>query len=176
MNVEEKALGFVLGSLSPGERDEVARERLYNNALDREVRSLERLYASLPSTEPDAPPPPDLWSQIRGSLEREQSELAGKHIEECGSGEWQPHGAGIEFKPLWSQKAILIRCNPGAVEERHDQPSDEDEHIIVLAGDLNIGGRAFGLGDYIRVPAGTIHERMSSTGGCILFTEYAAAG
>lgn len=107
-------------------------------------------------------------------MQRERSALAGKHVQDCGDGEWQVHGPRIEFKPLWSGNAILIRCNPGAVEERHEQPEDLDEHILVMAGDLDIGGRRFSTGDYVRVPAGATHQRMETHGGCLLFTEYLA--
>ena len=70
---------------------------------------------------------------------------------------------------------MLIRCAPGGVEPEHNQPTDEDEHIIVIAGDLHMGGRSFSTGDYIFVPAASVHQPMHSTGGCILFTQYKLA-
>ena len=47
MSIEDKAIGYVLGSLSPEERDSVASERLFNASLDREISSVERLYSGL---------------------------------------------------------------------------------------------------------------------------------
>lgn len=176
MGSEDRATAYVLGALSPGERDEVARERLYNSALDEHIQMAEQLFAGLqPEEVTDAQyvhrPAAD-WSRIKQALRQEQAALAGKHVQECGDGTWQLHGPRIEFKTLWSDGAILIRCNPGAFEDTHDQPSDLDEHILVIAGDLDIGGRIFGTGDYVRVPAGTVHQRMETHGGCLLFTEY----
>jgi hypothetical protein len=173
-SIKDKAIGYVMGSLSIEERDAVGRERLYHGALDEEIRSAEQLFAGLHQDEADGTDHADLWGRISDALEQEKRDLAGKYVEECSAGEWQEHGPRIEFKPLWSDKAILIRCNPGAIEEAHDQPEDDDEHILVIAGDLDVGGRVFGTGDYIRVPAGTQHRRMSTRGGCILFTEYRA--
>lgn len=176
MSIEDKARGYVLGSLSPEEREGVTRERLYNAQLDGEIILVEQLYAGLvPDQEPDVAKS-DVWDRISDAIEEEKSALAGKYAEDCSSGEWQEHGHLIEFKTLWSDKAVLIRCNPGAVEEAHDQPADDDEHILIVAGDLNVGGRIFGTGDYIRVPAGVRHQRMTTQNGCILFTEYVAAG
>lgn len=174
MSTEEKATAYVLGALSPGERDEVERERLYNGELDAQIALAEQLFAGLQPSEPDAGLPKRNWPGIVQALNREQMALAGKHVQECSDGDWQEHGPRIEFKQLWSDNAILIRCNPGAFEGRHEQPDDSDEHIIVIAGDLNIGGRRFGTGDYIRVPAGGIHEPMETQGGCLLFTAYIA--
>ncbi len=172
MTIEEKAVGYVLGSLSDAEREAVARERLYHSALDKEIRLTEQTYGGLQFDESDVAVSDVMWSRISGAVAREKSALATKSIEDCESGSWQVHGPGIEFKQLWSDGALMIRCNPGAMEEMHDQPADLDEHILVLAGDLVISGRVFGIGDYIRVPAGTSHQPMETRGGCLLFTEY----
>ncbi|WP_164975548.1 cupin domain-containing protein [Sphingobium fluviale] len=179
MSIEDRATAYAMGSLSPGERDEIARERLYNSELDEHISLAEQLFAGLEAGEAPAPTASRLssesWSRIEAAMSREQAALAGKHAQECSDGDWRVHGPRIEFKPLWSESAILIRCNPGAVEERHDQPPDLDEHILVIAGDLDIGGRRFGTGDYVRVPAGSVHQHMETHGGCLLFTEYLAA-
>jgi ChrR Cupin-like domain len=172
MTIDDKAIDYVLGTLSAPEREEVSRERLYNADLDKEIGLAERLYARLQPEASDDQVSSGMWNRISTALQTEQDALAGKYIEDCVSGNWQEHGPRIEFKPLWSDAAILIRCNPGAVEDSHDQPLDQDEHILVIAGELDVGGRIFGTGDYIRVPAGSIHMRMSTRSGCILFTEY----
>lgn len=175
MSNEDRATAYVLGSLSPGERDEITRERLYNTELDEHIRLAEQLFTGLQADTAGIRVPERTWAKVEQALVRENEALADKQVQECGDGDWQIHGVGIEFKPLWSGNAILIRCNPGAVEEPHDQPLDLDEHILVVAGDLDIGGRKFGTGDYICVPAGTIHQRMATLGGCMLFTEYCAS-
>lgn len=174
MSIEERATAYVLGALSPGERDEVAREKLYNVELAEQIGFAEQLFAGL---QPDDAPAPCMrrdFARIAGAVHRETAELRDKQVEACSDGDWQPYAQRIDVKPLWSPDVILIRCNPGAVEDVHDQPSDRDEHILVIAGDLDIGGRRFGTGDYIRVPAGSVHARMETHGGCLLFTEYCA--
>lgn len=174
MSTEDRATAYVLGALSPGERDEVARERLYNGDLDEHIEMAELLFVGFQPEVVGARLPSANWSRVKQAMKREQAALGGKHVQECGDGDWQVHGPRIEFKPLWSGGAILIRCNPGAIEEPHAQPSDLDEHILVIAGDLDIGGRRFSTGDYVRVPAGSLHQRMETHGGCLLFTEYLA--
>lgn len=173
MCIEEKSIAYVLGELSPAEREGIDRERLYNRDLDREIRRFELIMADLGVNAAEARASETLWSRIADAVARERSDLAGKVTGDCIDGDWQVHGPGIEFKLLWSPKAMLIRCVPGAFEDAHLQPDDDDEHIVVLAGDLQIGGRCFGTGGYICVPAGSQHVQMSTSGGCILFTEYA---
>ncbi|MCC7394021.1 MAG: cupin domain-containing protein [Sphingomonadaceae bacterium] len=171
MSNEEKATAFVLGSLSNAERDEVMRERLYNRELDEHIALAERLYAGLQPTQTACAHSGD-FARIADALAREVDALGGKHVEECADGAWQTHNSKIEFKSLWAATAVLIRCNPGALEEAHSQPDDLDEHILVVAGDLDIAGRRFATGDYIRIPAGTRHPHMQTHGGCLLFTNY----
>lgn len=175
MSIEDKAIGYVLGSLSPEERDSVARERLFNASLDKEISSVERLYSGLLRHDEMEMPTKDIWSRITGAVAKENAALADIFVEDCRSGDWQDYAPSIETKILWSDKAILIRCNPGAVEEEHAQPVDEDEHILVVAGDLNVAGRIFGTGDYLRVPASAVHKKMTTERGCLLFTEYVPA-
>lgn len=175
MSIEDKAIGYVLGSLSPEERDSVARERLFNTGLDKEISSVQRLYSGLLRHNEIEHSVKDIWSRITVAIANEDAALADIFVEDCRSGDWQDYAPLIETKTLWSDKAILIRCNPGAVEEEHDQPVDEDEHILVVAGDLNVAGRIFGTGDYLRVPANAVHKKMTTERGCLLFTEYVAA-
>jgi ChrR Cupin-like domain len=175
MSIEDKAIGYVLGSLSPEERDSVARERLFNTGLDKEISSVERLYSGLQRKDEIEIPVKDMWSRIAGAVAKENAALADVFVENCQSGDWQEYAPSIETKILWSDKAILIRCNPGAVEDEHDQPVDEDEHILVVAGDLRVAGRIFGTGDYLRVPASAVHNKMTTERGCLLFTEYVPA-
>lgn len=174
-SIEDKANGYVLGSLSAEQREAIARERLYNSELDEQIRSNELLFADFQAGKGEASVSSGLWARISDSMHHQQFIFGNVGVEECSDGSWSYHGPGIEFKPLWSDKVILIRCNPGAVEESHQQPADDDEHIMIVAGDVIIGGRVFGTGDYICIPAGSTHQRMSTNQGCLLFTEYKTA-
>lgn len=175
----DRASSFVLGTLSADARASVARERLFNRDLDNEIIALERVYAAATAqavstaTASDAAITPNIWSRIEGAVVAEAQALSGVALEGFCDGGWAPHAApGIDFKQLWDENTILIRCVPGAEQDAHDQPSDRDEHIIVIAGEVHMGGRVFATGDYLCVPAGATHGRMDSTTGCILFTQY----
>jgi ChrR Cupin-like domain len=167
------AADYVMGALSADERAYFNVRRLYDRALNVEIVALEESYGELADAPPFiSPKAPDMWSKIKQAALAEDKTLAGMPIQPFGDGEWEPHGAGIDFKPLWQEGTILIRCEPGGSEEEHENPADQDEHILVMAGDLHMGGRVFETGAYICIPAGTVHPRMQSKGGCILFTQY----
>ncbi len=171
MSKEENAVDFVLGALSPGERSVIARTRLYDGALDVAIRELEARCGPLLMPSGEAPVSTSLWARIDAALAEEQEALSGKSIEPFPDGGWFDHGPGIEAKQLWAEKTLLLRCVPGALEGAHTQ--EEDEHVIVIAGDLVVGGRSFATGDYLFIPAGIRHHAMRSQGGCILFMQYA---
>lgn len=169
---EEKSIAYVLGNLNQAERECIDRERLFNRDLDWEIERLELIMVSLGVDVTPVRASEEVWARFASRAQVERQELAGKTVENCADGAWQAYGPGIEFKALWSPKAMLIRCAPGASESAHRQDDEDDEHIIILAGDLEIGGRRFGTGDYVCVAAGATHAPMNTAGGCMLFTEY----
>lgn len=174
MSYEEAAMDFVLGALGAAQRELVARQRLHNADLDDRICALEAVLAELAYASGKAAPPHALWEGFCDQVTRERCASADGSFECCSAGAWNALGPGIDAKPLWSDKALLIRCMPGAFEPAHQQPEDEDEHILVVAGYLMVGGRALATGDYIRIAAGRVHPVMSTMDGCLLFTEYAA--
>jgi hypothetical protein len=173
------AVAFVLGALSPPEREQIDRQRLFDRQLDDEIAKLENCFAPMmlmeSGTSSSSHRLDDCWQSIISALSLAEDALRECEIQTCSEGDWSLHGPGIETKYLWHSESILIRCNPGAVEEAHQQPEDMDEHILVIAGDLEIGGRRFLTGDYLKIPAGSIHAKMQTSRGCLLFTEYLAA-
>ena len=162
---------FVLGILRSVERDLVLRRRLYDRKLDAEICALEDVLSAFVPKDLGLQPDEFLWRRICDAVTHEQC-LAACGSFACLDGGWESGGPGIDCKPLWSDKAILIRCSPGAFEEAHAQPLDEDEHIVVIAGELVIGTRVLCPGDYVRIPAASLHARMHTVTGCLIFTQH----
>jgi hypothetical protein len=172
MTDKDRAYDYVHGGLSPDERTCVAHERLYNKKLDDALTALERAQATVEANVVETAAAPDIWSKLHGALRQENDALSGTSILEFVEGEWIPDGTGVEFKQLWNDNTILLRCEPGAFQDSHEQPSDQEEHIVVMAGNLLIGGRELRTGDSLVIAAGSLHPRMSTQGGCILFQQY----
>jgi hypothetical protein len=171
---DEPVADYVLGALHAAQRDVVARRRLYDRALDCEICALEALLAGLAPQQQHPASGEALWLKVCDGVAHEHS-LSGSGAFACLAGAWDPHGPGIETKALWSDKAMLIRCEPGAFDDAHEQPADEDEHIIVIGGDLVIGTRKLFAGDYLCIPAAALHGRMHTMSGCLIFTQYVPA-
>ena len=171
MNDVEKAHAFVFGSLNPLERESVARERLYNRALDTLIIEEEERFAPLTAAAGEEDTPPNLLARILGAIAQEEGGRGELAFQSFGHGAWQNHpNPGIAFKTLWSEKTLLLRCEAGAYDNAHQQ--DADEHLLVIAGDVEMDGRTFSTGDYFMVAMGTTHSRMTTRGGCILFTQH----
>lgn len=142
---QELVHAFVMGALSPLERETVARDRLSDPVLDDEIRAAEESLAPMTGLTGTLAPPAGLFDRIVGAIAKESRALAGKTAIACEEGEWQPFLAGIEIKRLWNPGTVMLRCQPGAVLPAH--PHAQTEHIVVISGDFVVGGRTFRTGD-----------------------------
>ena len=168
----DKARDFVLGSLGPEERSEMARARLSDAALDAEIGRFEAQLAPLTAAAGEALPPPALFDRVAAAISEHDREHAGKTVQGPDEGSWLPYKPGVEAKRMWSRSTVMLRCQPGAVLPAHDHL--EDEHIIVISGDFVVGGRTFLSGDYHCSPKGNAHADAFTRGGCLLLIQYAA--
>ena len=81
-------------------------------------------------------------------------------------GQWQGQFAGWTWKDLnrtANSEASIWRLDPGHGDHMHAH-SDGDEHIFVLAGEFESGGKRYRAGDYIFRPAGAPHDSRTETG------------
>ncbi len=163
---EDLALPYVLGALSPVEREALSRARLYDRSLEQTIASFERRMAAHLHPDPKAVPPTELWRNIASALAEERAALVGKRVEAFPDGQWQTIAPGIEAKQMGGQDVWLLRCDPGRIA-RPRSPA-VDEHLVVVAGDLCAGGRCFSTGDYLFSPADAPGGDLRSSGGCIL--------
>lgn len=166
---DDPATNYVLGSLSPAERREIERRRLYEPALDAAIDRLEAQMAPLAAAAGEIAPPSGLFDRILDAVAT--ADARGRAISRLpfGEGAWQPYSPGVARKYLWDNDTFLLRCEPGAVIPPHGHPMTE--HLIVIAGDLLIDGVEFGTGDYHTMPAGTRHDDAWTRAGCILFIQ-----
>lgn len=172
MTDKDLARDYVFGSLSSAERREVDRLRRIDSALDAEIRELDARMAPLTAAAGTSAPPPGLFDRIMQAVAAEDAVLARTHRLPFAEGPWDSYAAGVTRKFLWNAQTFLLRCEPGAVIPPHGH--DEDEHLIVVSGDLLINGVAFAMGDYHTMKAGTRHDDARTVGGCILFIQTVA--
>jgi anti-sigma factor ChrR (cupin superfamily) len=88
------------------------------------------------------------------------------------AGEWQLLAPGIERRRLGGDAregatTFLVRVAPGTRFPGGVHP--HTEHCDVVAGSVRVGDRRLEIGDWVRVPAGTVGSgRAVSDDGCLL--------
>jgi mannose-6-phosphate isomerase-like protein (cupin superfamily) len=160
---------FVLGSMTPDERAAMEQARRHDPELDQGIRDVEDSMAALSLTAGELAPPRGLWKRIKAAISDEREALEDRLIMPLGEGDWQPVAPGIDFKVMWNNSTTLLRCAPGAVLPDHMH--DDEEHLLVLSGDLIIGGRAFSGGDYIGSRKGFDRFPHSTRMGCLILCQ-----
>jgi quercetin dioxygenase-like cupin family protein len=76
---------------------------------------------------------------------------------------WQETGApGLTLsvlRPTDGGASIFLKFEKGAVGAEHIHP--EGEELLVVSGDITVGGRRLGPGDYLYTPPGGVHEAVA---------------
>jgi quercetin dioxygenase-like cupin family protein len=84
---------------------------------------------------------------------------------------WQPLADDVEMKILCDDGAtlsLLVRMRPGGRLAAHVHAAGPEE-CLVVAGEVWLDDKRFGVGDYQFAPRGTAHHRVHTESGCVLF-------
>ena len=167
---------YALGLLEPDEAirfEEHLREGCA--VCGREVDAVASVTAELAFLAPPVAPRPELRARLLAAADP----AARLHFTLASEGTWMTLGAGVARKDLGGDpraraRSYLIRLEPGAHVRTHRHAGDE--HCYVISGDILIAGRRIMAGDYHRAEAGSVHEDLSSEGGCVLLIVESPAG
>ena len=182
---QEQASLYALGALSGDERQQFEAELRDDAELGALVRSLQGAVDRVALAGPATTPPPNLKTKvldrIRASSTRtadpraqpglpppaELRFLAGSEI--SGWKQLPVPGAWIKllsFEPQRGYAVLLGKLDAGVRYPAHTNAGPED--FYVLTGDLHIGERALGPGDFHHADAGSFHVENHSVQGCTL--------
>lgn len=169
-DVDIAAGEYVLGILSPEQRQRFE-ERLQNEAMLREQVARWEILLSRLERDDQAAPPVDLWPRVEQALDR-QVAASPFHTVRLDEGEWMAIQPGLQRKLLYRDPttgtgSYLLRMKPGASIEGHHHATAEE--CLILEGDLTIGDLRLNAGDYHVAEVGTIHPVLSSHGGAVMF-------
>ncbi len=70
------------------------------------------------------------------------------------------------FRDEGGERTVLLRMDAGARFPEHRHPAGEQ--LFVVSGDVEVGERDLGAGDYLYTRPGEAHA-VASRGGCLLF-------
>jgi len=181
---QEQASLYALGALSDAEQAAFERELHGNAELRRLVHELQRTADLVALSSPAQPLPPGLRNKV---LQRIESLDTGKpavkkslpplipglsFMDAPGAKDWKPlpiPGTYIKLLSVDKERgyAVLMgKLDAGARYPAHINAGPEDFYI--LTGDLHIGNRRLGAGDFHHADGGSQHEENYSVEGCTL--------
>jgi anti-sigma factor ChrR (cupin superfamily) len=173
--IRELAASYALGNLSDAEKKEF--EELLRNregSIEKELKTFEEVVEHLlydaGSVEGPKGLEERLFSQVKKEKRKKNADEGFLYVRK-NEGEWVEIMNGVKIKNLYRNSemnyaTLLVRMEPGATFPDHVHTDTEECYVI--EGDLRVGGRVFGEGDYIRAEAHSTHESISTENGCFL--------
>ena len=182
---QEQAALYALGSFTPEEQEQFVTEVRANSELREFLASLQRTADKLAFAAPRVALPPNLKAKVLARLGTRPSATISETTEvpspraqglrflagAASSGWKQLPIAGAWIKVLSAQPdrgyAVLLgKLDPGVRYPAHINVGPED--FYVLTGDLHVGDRTLGPGDFHHADAGSAHQENYSVEGCTL--------
>jgi anti-sigma factor ChrR (cupin superfamily) len=179
---EQAALG-ALGLLSPKDEEQLAAELRQNPELREFYKGLQQTMDKVALAVPRRTLPPGLKAKVLQKIQARQAATSaitqptaippGLHFvgsdESSGWKQLPIRGAWIKllsFEPQRGYAVLLGKLEPGVRYPAHTNAGPEDFYI--LTGDLHVGERALGPGDFHHADAGSLHGENYSVAGCTL--------
>jgi len=175
---QDQAALFALGTLEGEERARFADEMRASAELQEFVWSLQRVADRLAVACPPVAPPPGLKEKVLRRIQAPEQRpstpaIPGlRFLMSNEIAEWKQlpvPGAWIKllsFEPARGYAVLLGKLDPGARYPAHTNAGPEDFYI--LTGDLHVGDRTMGPGDFHHADAGSHHAENYSVEGCTL--------
>ena len=182
---QEQAALEALGLLGPEERQQFAAEVRTNAELRELLWALQRTMDKVALATPRAAPPPSLKGKVLSRIRTQGSAQPPAAVvqpsplaeglrfvtgdEATGWKELPVRGAWVKllsFEPTRGYAVLLGKLEPGVRYPAHTNSGPED--FCILTGDLHIGERVLGPGDFHHADAGSLHGENYSVDGCTL--------
>jgi len=174
---KELAIRSAFDELSATEQEQFAAEIRDNRELSDFLRSLQTGLEAVARSVPQVAPPPGIKERIMAQLRVRArtfampaaASLRFLAAEETGWKALPIPGAFIKLLSLQADRgyAVLLgKLEPGTRYPAHINAGPEDFYI--LTGDLHIGSRRLGAGDFHHADAGSQHEENYSIECCTL--------
>jgi len=188
---QEQASLYVLGALPVEEQRAFEAELAASSRLRELVRGLQRAAILVAKAAPQQTPPPELKNKVLRAIsasspdqpQLRQSVLKNLPVSSAALAGFMFHGASdsrgwkelpvrgawlklLSFNKERNYAVLLGKLEAGVRYPAHTHPGAEE--LYILTGDLHIGDRALGPGDFHHADAGTAHGVNYSVEGCTL--------
>jgi putative transcriptional regulator len=170
-HLEEMASLYALGALPPEDRASFEEAMSQNPELRLLVRELQTAADLVALASPATTIPAGLRARVLGRAASSRASGFNFHGADDAAGWKELPVRGAWLKLLSLEKArgyavLLGRLEPGVRYPAHTHEGAEE--LYILTGDLHIGDRALGPGDFHHADAGTAHGVNYSVNGCTL--------
>lgn len=169
--VEDDAAMFVLGAMS-SEDAATFEQRLASGCslCAAEVHACERTAAAL-ATSMTAAPPTDLRQRLLDEIARTQPINSAMEIVPADEGGFvQTPMPGIQIRYLKGKNTFLVKMAPKSSLPSHEHKYNEQ--CLVLEGSVSGEGKTAYAGDFVFMPAGSVHAPLYSEDGCLFLITY----
>jgi anti-sigma factor ChrR (cupin superfamily) len=171
------ATRFALGELTPAEQQQFSTEVRANPELRDFLFSVQKTLDRLALAVPTVTPPSSLKQKVLARVSANvppppSATVAGLRFLQGSDTGWKPlpvPGAFIKLLSLQADRgyAVLLgKLEPGVRYPAHTNAGPED--FFILTGDLHVGDRVLGPGDFHHADGGSRHGENYSVEGCTL--------
>ncbi|HLJ46073.1 MAG TPA: cupin domain-containing protein [Bryobacteraceae bacterium] len=173
--MEAQAALFALGAL-PADEATKFEQRLAAGCpvCQAEVTQCQGVVAALPLAAPAITPPATLKTRLFERIGAKPPVAAAKPADltvvRANEGEWRTVSPGVDIRRLYKKNTMLVRMAPNSWLAEHDHSMAEQ--CLVLEGTVSSDGVTVGAGDFTYMPAGSHHDPLYSTDGCLLLIAY----
>ncbi len=162
---------YVLGVLDHADRQAFSRLIATDAGVQHQVAAWTDRLTPILDRIAETPAPASVWQAIDASIGAAPKDRM--HNE----GGWLDMSPGITAKflrvdPITGERTALYRLAAGAGFDPHHH--DSAEECLVMEGAVLVGGKIYEAGDYVCEPAGSSHDRLSSTHGAMLLLHWCA--
>ncbi len=176
--IRELAASYALGNLDESETkefEELLRKK--EGAVEKELSAFSEvaeylLYAAGPLEAPKGLEK-RFFSELKKAKREDRHDEGFLYVRK-NEGEWVEVVKGVRVKQLYDDPArhystVLVKMEPGS--RFPDHVHSDTEECYIIEGDIQMGGRMFHGGDYIRADARSVHEGISTVNGCFLLVQ-----
>jgi hypothetical protein len=169
--VEDDAAMYLLGALSAEDASRFEQRLAAGCALcTAELRSCENTVAALAASVPPVAPPAELRQRLLDQISQVQSQTGMTIVRANEAGFVQTPMPGVQIRYLKDKSTFLIKMAPKSHLPAHEHKFNEQ--CLMLEGSVSGDGQTAYAGDFVYMPAGSLHQPLYSEEGCSFLITY----
>jgi anti-sigma factor ChrR (cupin superfamily) len=170
--IEDDAAMYILGALSAEDAARFEQRLASGCALcQAEVRTCENTVAALAASVAPAAPAADIKQRLLDQITQGQPEKVVMEIVRADHAGFVPTPMpGIQIRYLKGKSTFLVRMAPQTHLPAHEHKYNEQ--CLMLEGSVSGDGQTAYAGDFVFMPAGSLHKPLYSEDGCLFLITY----